>query len=34
MFAGRVGPMIVILALSGRSKPRRYTYPEEDIATG
>lgn len=34
MFAGRVGPITVVLALSERSKPRRYTYPEEDIAVG
>lgn len=34
MFAGRVGPITVILALSARSRPHRYTYPEEDIAIG
>jgi trk system potassium uptake protein TrkH len=34
MFAGRVGPITVVLALSERTKPRRYTYPEEDIAIG
>ena len=34
MFAGRVGPITVILALSERSRPRRYSYPEEDIAIG
>ncbi len=34
MFAGRVGPITVVLALSERSKPQRYTYPEEDIAIG
>jgi trk system potassium uptake protein len=34
MFAGRVGPITVILALSERSRPRKYTYPEEDIAIG
>lgn len=34
MFAGRVGPITVILALSERSKPKRFTYPEEDIAIG
>jgi trk system potassium uptake protein len=34
MFAGRVGPITVVLALSERSKPRRFTYPEEDIAIG
>jgi trk system potassium uptake protein TrkH len=34
MFAGRVGPITVILALSARTKPKRYSYPEEDIAIG
>jgi trk system potassium uptake protein len=34
MFAGRLGPIMVVLALSQRTKPRRYTYPEEDIAIG
>lgn len=34
MFAGRVGPITVILALAERSKPKRFTYPEEDIAIG
>ncbi len=34
MFAGRVGPITIVVALSERSKPRRYTYPEEDIAIG
>lgn len=34
MFAGRVGPITVILALSARTKPRRYRYPEEEIAIG
>jgi len=34
MFAGRVGPITVVLALSERTKPRRYTYPEDDIAIG
>lgn len=34
MFAGRVGPITVILALAERSRPRKYTYPEEDIAIG
>jgi len=34
MFAGRVGPITVILALSERSRPHRYSYPEEDIAIG
>lgn len=34
MFAGRVGPITVILSLSERSHPHRYSYPEEDIAIG
>jgi trk system potassium uptake protein len=34
MFAGRVGPITLVVALSERSKPPRYTYPEEDIAIG
>ncbi|MEJ7820494.1 MAG: potassium transporter TrkG [Rubrobacteraceae bacterium] len=34
MFAGRIGPITVVLALSERSRPRHYTYPEEDIAVG
>ena len=34
MFAGRVGPITLVVALSERSKPRRYTYPEEEIAIG
>jgi trk system potassium uptake protein TrkH len=34
MFAGRVGPITIVVALGERSKPRRYTYPEEDIAIG
>ncbi|HET7479477.1 MAG TPA: potassium transporter TrkG, partial [Rubrobacteraceae bacterium] len=34
MFAGRVGPITVILALSERARPKRFTYPEEDIAIG
>jgi trk system potassium uptake protein TrkH len=34
MFAGRVGPITLAVALSQRSKPRRYSYPEEEIAIG
>ena len=34
MFLGRVGPITLVLALSARYKPRRYAYPEEDIALG
>jgi trk system potassium uptake protein TrkH len=34
MFAGRVGPITVVVALSERSSPPRYTLPEEEIAIG
>ncbi len=34
MFAGRVGPITLVVALSERNKPRRYSYPEEEIAIG
>ena len=34
MFMGRVGTITLILALAARNKPRRYTYPQEDIAIG
>ncbi len=34
MFAGRVGPITLAVALSERDKPRRYSYPEEEIAIG
>ncbi len=34
MFAGRVGPITVILALTERTRLKRYTYPEEEIAIG
>ncbi len=34
MFAGRVGPITVVVALGERSRPKKYTYPEEDIAIG
>lgn len=34
MFAGRIGPITLALALAARSKPRRYSYPEEEIAIG
>jgi trk system potassium uptake protein len=34
MFAGRVGPITLVVALSERRKPRHYSYPEEDIAIG
>jgi len=34
MFLGRVGTVTLVVALAERTKPRRYTYPEEDIAIG
>jgi trk system potassium uptake protein TrkH len=34
IFAGRVGPITVVVALGERSRPKKYTYPEEDIAIG
>ena len=34
MFMGRVGTVTLILALAARNTPRRYTYPQEDIAIG
>lgn len=34
MFLGRVGPVTFVLALSARTKPRLYGYPEEDVAIG
>ena len=34
MFLGRVGPLTLLLALRARAKPRRYSYPEEDVALG
>ena len=34
MFMGRVGTITLIVALAARNKPRRYTYPQEDIAIG
>jgi len=34
MFLGRVGTVTLLIALAERSRPRRYTYPEEDIAIG
>lgn len=34
MFFGRVGPITLVLALSARQKPHRYSYPQEDIAIG
>jgi trk system potassium uptake protein TrkH len=34
MFFGRVGPITLLLAFRERARPRRYTYPEEDVALG
>lgn len=34
MFVGRLGPITLILALGERSRHRRHTYPEEEIAVG
>ena len=34
MFAGRLGPITLILALNERAKIRNYSYPEEEIAIG
>ncbi len=34
MFAGRVGPITLVMSLSLRSRPRTYTYPEGTIAIG
>ena len=34
MFAGRLGPITLILALSEQARTRNYSYPEEEIAIG
>ena len=34
MLVGRVGPLVLLLALSSRQRPINYRYPEEDIALG
>jgi trk system potassium uptake protein TrkH len=34
MLIGRVGPLVLLLALSSRQRPINYRYPEEDIALG
>ncbi len=34
MFAGRLGPLTVLIALAGRAQPPRYTYPEEQVSIG
>ncbi|MFH0980684.1 MAG: potassium transporter TrkG [Planctomycetota bacterium] len=34
MFAGRVGPLTILVALAGRAAPARYEYPEEHPVIG
>jgi len=34
MFCGRLGPLTMLLAMMGRHRPLRYTYPVEDIVSG
>jgi trk system potassium uptake protein TrkH len=34
MFAGRLGPLTLLLALAGRRPPGRYSYPEEQVGIG
>ena len=34
MFVGRLGPITLVVALSQRSRRKRHTYPEEEIAIG
>lgn len=34
MFAGRVGPLTILLAVSTQMKPAKYSYPFEDIIIG
>ena len=34
MFAGRLGPLTVLIALAGRSGSARYSYPEEEVSIG
>lgn len=34
MFVGRLGPITLFLALNERTRPKRYSYPEEEIAVG
>ena len=34
MFLGRLGPITLFLALNERSRPKQYSYPEEEIAVG
>jgi trk system potassium uptake protein TrkH len=34
MFAGRLGPLTIMIALAGRSTPARYEYPPEQVSIG
>ncbi len=34
MFAGRVGPLTILLAVSTRMKPAKYSYPSENVIIG
>ncbi|MCH7704126.1 MAG: hypothetical protein IIB61_03360 [Planctomycetes bacterium] len=34
MFAGRIGPLAVLIALAGGVRPSRYEYPTEDVGIG
>lgn len=34
MFAGRLGPLTMLIALAGRAQPARYEYPSEDVGIG
>ncbi|REJ85825.1 MAG: Trk family potassium uptake protein [Planctomycetota bacterium] len=34
MFLGRIGPLTLMLALSGKVSPARYQYPEESVTLG
>ena len=34
MFAGRVGPLTLAVALAGRSRVTRFRYPEGKVAIG
>lgn len=34
MFAGRLGPLTILIALGGGEPPARYTYPEEQVTIG
>jgi trk system potassium uptake protein TrkH len=34
MFAGRLGPLTLLIALAGKAQPTRYEYPAEDVGLG